>query len=154
VGFCALTGAAAGILAALVLLPASAELAWTRYRRDCDGVRLAEAQATCDALARLQREIARDEVLARRLAWSHLGLVPRNEVSVTGTASSAEPLPGTITPVDYPDPPEPSGWVVASARRVARPATRRGLLVLAGSLVLSAMLMFGPVASARPRRDA
>ena len=152
VGFCALTGAAGAILAGVVLLPAAAELAWTKYQRDCDAVCLAEAQATVDALGRLQQEIASDEVLARRLAWSHLGLVPRNEVSVTGTASSAEPLPGTIPSVDSPDPPKPGGWVIASARRVTRPATRRGLLVLAGSLVLSAMLMFGPgVWPSRPR---
>jgi hypothetical protein len=93
---------------------------------------------------RLIAEAPSDEVLTQRLAWSRLGLYPSRDVVVFDPDLPAAPPPGSISPSPCQPPPPPDTTVQAAAARLESPSRRRGLLVLAGSLLVGAVLLFGP----------
>jgi hypothetical protein len=132
------------IVAAVVLLPPYAKLQRVRHQRDLQATRLEEARRTREAMDRLIRNAPADEVLTRRLAWSRLGLYPVRETVVVDPKLPAAPPPGTLCQVDLPAPPPPDTTLQAAALRLQSPSRRRGLLVLATSLVVGAVLLFGP----------
>jgi hypothetical protein len=57
--------------------------------------------------------------------------------------------PGAVRLARHPRPRPPRGWMVRAAARAADPATRRGLLLLAGAALAAALFLFAP----RERRD-
>jgi len=134
---------ALAIVAAVVLLPPYAKLQQAKYRRSCDALRVAEAQATVEAMDRMLAEAPSDEVLTKRLAWSRLGLYPAGEqvARTTGRGFLLSGAPGTLSVIRYPDPPPPDPWLMSLAEKLNQPARRRGLMVLAGCLAVAAMLL-------------
>jgi hypothetical protein len=143
VGFAVLTGLAMATVAALVLLPAYAQMRIACYERDCDRVTVAELQATAAANARLIADLPTNPVLTKRLAMSQGDLLPDNEVIVP-RARPGRPPPDVIVPVRYARPAPPAGWMIRAAGKVANPPTRRGLLLLATGALLVALFLFAP----------
>ena len=145
VGFSVLMGMAMLILAGVLLLPAYARLQRFRHQRDSDSLRLKEARAAIKAMDRLIQEAPTDEVLTKRLAWSKLGMVPSNEVRVISPSTPSSALvPGALSKIRYDDPSPPNSRLDILAEKLQRPAHRRGLLVLAASMTIAAMLLFAP----------
>ncbi|MBN1554248.1 MAG: hypothetical protein JXA11_05850 [Phycisphaerae bacterium] len=140
--FMGLVGLSVLIVAAVVWLPSIARVRQLEYQRASQENRLKEAQATIAAMERLIAEAPTDEVLTKRLAWSKLGLLPSNEAWPLHTNVPPPPAPGALSPIHYTDPPPPDAPVDRWAKQVQSPAYRRGLLVLAGSLLIAAMLLF------------
>ncbi len=144
-GFSALMGMAMLILAGVLLLPAYARLQRFRHQRNCERLRLKEARATVRAKDRLIEKAPTDEVLTKRLAWSKLGMVPYNEVRAISPSSHPSALvPGALSKIRYDDPPLPNSRLDILAAKLQRPGHRRGLLVLAASMTIAAMLIFAP----------
>ncbi len=144
VGFITMAAAALCIVAAVVLLPPYAKLQRVRHQRDIQATRLEEARRTREAMDRLIQNAAADEVLTRRLAWSRLGLYPARETVVVDPELPPPPPPGTLRQVELPAPPAPDTTLQAASVRLQSPSRRRGLLVLAASLLVGAVLLFGP----------
>ena len=142
-GFVLMLALALAVVAGVVLLPPYAKLQQEKYRRDCDALRVAEAQATVEAMDRMLAEAPSDEVLTKRLAWSRLGLYPAGEqvARTTGRGFLLSGSPGTLSVIRYPDPPPPDPWLMSLAEKLNQPARRRGLMVLAGCLAVAAMLL-------------
>jgi len=135
--------AALAVLAGVVLLEPYARLQKASYRSQCYNLRLDEAKATIAAMDRLRAHGPTNEVLTKRLAWSRLGMYPRNEVVVMNSSLDSEaPRPGCLTPIHYPAPPEPDSWMIRAACLVRTPARRNAMLVLAASMLLAALLLF------------
>ncbi len=144
-GFFALTGSALVIFAGLVLLNPYAKYLQLQYHRDCDSKRIEEARATIAAMDRLLATAPSDEVLTKRLAWSRLGMYPTNEQFPADQAGVGIPAAGTLSTIQYNDPPQPDPWINGLAIKLQEPSRRRGLMVMAGCMLLSAMLMFSPI---------
>ncbi len=145
VGFYAMVTAALAVLAGVVLLEPYARLQKASHRGKCYNLRLDEAKATIAAMDRLRAHGPTNEVLTKRLAWSRLGMYPRNEVVVMNSSpdpDSEAPRPGCLTRIHYPAPPEPDSWMIQAASLVRTPARRNAMLVLAVSMFLAALLLF------------
>lgn len=141
-GFFALTGSALAIMAGLVLLHPYAKFLQVQYNRDCYGIRIEESRATVTAMDRLLAAGPTDEVLTKRLAWSRLGMHPNNELVPPNQSTHDISPAGTLSNIHYEDPPEPDPWISSLALKLQKPSRRRGLVVMTGCLVLSAMLLF------------
>ena len=132
------------IFVAMIWLPPYARLVQTRYLRDCKRADIADHRRQMNALANFNvKYSAGDEVLVKRLAMSHAGLWPDNEIIPAGFRRP-QPLI-TIEPSLRPTQPNP--WLMQAARRMGNPRTRRGLMLLAMGAIGSAWLL-----SARDRR--
>ena len=140
VGFVLSAGTAMGILAAVTLLPAYADILSARYDRDCERYRLAGMEALAVANDRLiaaaQEE---DPVLIRRLAMSQLGYRPPGETLADPNGIGPVQL---ISLPNLAKPAPPSGQFRQTVARLQDPNTRRGLLALAAGAMLTAMLAF------------
>jgi uncharacterized coiled-coil protein SlyX len=141
-GFCGLTGLSLLIVAGVVWLPNVARIRRLEHQRACQELRIKEAEATIAAMQRLIDEAPTNEVLTPRLAWSKLGMLPSNEAWPLHTNVPPPPAPGTLSPIQYTDPPAPDAPIDQWAKKVQAPAFRRGLLVLAGCMFIAAMLLF------------
>lgn len=148
--FAGLVALALLITAGVVLLPAFARIRQLEHQNACQEVRLREARATIAAMDRFLAQAPTDEVLTKRLAWSKLGLLPVNESWPLHTAVPPPPPPGTLSPIRYPDPPAPDAPVDRWAKKVQSPVYRRGLLVLAASMIVAAILLFPASRSRTP----
>lgn len=144
VGFVTMVAASLCIVAAVLLLPSYAKLERVRHQRDIQAVSLEEARRTLAAKDRLIREAPGDEVLTQRLAWSRLGLYPARQTVVVDPDLQPAASPGTLSEVHLPLPPAPDTALQSAAARLETPRRRRGLLVLAATLMLGAVLIFGP----------
>jgi hypothetical protein len=144
VGFSVLTGMSLSLLAAVVLLPAWGRYAVLRYQRDCKARDVREAEMTLAAMDRLLEDVRKDEVLTQRLAWSRLGLCPSGEVRVLPRDRRDETQPGSLSKIRLPDPPGPNGKLLGLARRTNESRRRRGMLALAGGMLIAALLLFTP----------
>lgn len=140
--FLGLVGLAMLILAGVVWLPDIARVRQLDHQRACQELRVREADATVAAMDRLIARTPTDEVLTKRLAWSKLGLLPSNEAWPQHTSVPPPPSPGTLSPIRFSDPPPPNAAIDRWALKVQSPAYRRGLLVLAGCMIVAAMLLF------------
>ncbi|MFA6134955.1 MAG: hypothetical protein WC869_13145 [Phycisphaerae bacterium] len=142
-GFLTLAGLAMVILAALILLPAYAQLQQVVYDRDCQQVAVNENDKTLEAQRRLIEELPDSEVLTKRLAISQGELTPDREVIVPRAGMPTLP-PDVIQPVRYPRPAKPDNLLLTLGTRIEKPSTRRGLLFLAAGALLVAMFLFSP----------
>jgi hypothetical protein len=154
VGFLVLAGASLATLAAVVLLPPRARLAAARYERDVLAARIADERARIEANDRLLAALPDDVVLTRRLAMSDLNALPRrHQVLLQPSDGTAGPPPTvSVEPAPRPDP--PSGWMLSAGCKLARPAYRRGVFLLAVAGLSAAMLLFAPLRSTPSRRTA
>ena len=143
-GFAVPAGVAMAIVAVVVLTPPYARLARARWQRACLSASETEGEALIAAQQRLIDAIPGDEVLTMRLAADRLGLVPANELVVAGAADSPPPRPGIPSIQRHPRPDPPPRWVLRAARRLQRPPLRRGLMLLAGAMLVMAMLLSSP----------
>ncbi len=142
-GFLMLAGAAMGILACVVLVPAYADMAERQYQLERSRADLAEMKSRTAYNDRLIADLPQDPVLIRRLAMSRLNHQPINAVVVAGaSAPSGVSLFATSPP--HPHSATPSRWLMLAATRLRVPGLRRGLSVLAVAAMLAAMLLFCP----------
>jgi len=142
-GFYLLSGIAIVIFAGVFLLPMHARNIELQYRLKCEQINIENARETINALDEFTRAAGDNEILLSRLGTSRIGLYPANEIIVLDTHEGSEnPVSLQVSPPDYPPP--PSGWITRYGKTVSRPATRRGLLVMAACLVIAAMLIFPP----------
>jgi hypothetical protein len=151
IGFVTLAGLALAILAGLVLLPAYAQWSEVVHERDCQKVAVAEHEATVEAQRRLLEALPDNDVLTKRLALSQGELMPGKEVVVQKPGATRS-QPDVIQPIHYQRPPRPDNWLLTLAGKVQKPATRRGLLLLAAGTLLTAMFLFAPP-DRRGRKD-
>jgi hypothetical protein len=152
-GFLLLAGTGVALLAGVVLVPAYARLAAAQHTRD----RLRAAAGDLEArLAAEDRLIADrdDPVLWQRLAWCQMGVAPPRVVVAMDPDAPPQLPPGVIRAAEHPRPNPPPEWLVRAAANLGRPATRRGVTLLAAATLLLAVLLFPPPAEARKARGA
>ena len=151
IGFIALAGMAATILAGVVLLPIYAKLIEARYQRDCLRAGNSDADNLITANQRLLDALDSDEVLAVRLARSQSDWLPYDEaVVVEMTADGRTESPGELVSIDRAArPAKPQGRLMQLAARLESPNRKRGLFLLAAAAMVTAMLMFSGRSSNR-----
>jgi len=141
VGFLLPAAVAVGIMAMVVLLPPYARLQAARYERDCLLARQADAEALIAAQQRLIDALPRDVVLTKRLAQRRLGLRPNDEMIIPAWSAGARepaPIPSIQT---HPLPQPPPRRLMKLASRLGAPRLRRGLMLLAGGLLILSILL-------------
>ena len=142
-GFLLFAGMSMVILAAIVLLPAYASATRTRYRLACDRARIADTKKLIAARERQIAALPGDPVLTKRLAMRQLGLFPSDEIVVFDLDDGQEESDMIHVP-PHPRPSPPSGRLIRTAAKLQSPPMRRGLLLLAGAAIATAMFLFGP----------
>jgi len=125
VGYVILAGLAMAIIASLVLLPAYADAIRAEHELAVKRAEVAHNRRVIAAGERLNKVILHDRVLNERLVR---GTIRRGLLQ--------------IPKVNYP--PEPNGWLLGVANRVARLKTRRGLAFAALVAMVGAMFLFAP----------
>ncbi len=150
VGFMLLAGPALAIIAGIVLLPAYKSMKTTQYERDCRRSANAQYKEYLDAVNRQIAEAPEDEQFTLRLRMEQGRLMPPGEVAIEVPNDPGEHPPGTIYAAPSTKPAPPSGLLLTMADRVADPATRRGLLLLAAVAMLAALFLFAPPEKYQP----
>jgi len=125
VGFIVLAGLGMAILAALVLMPAWANVVRAEHDLTVKRANIEHSRKIVAAGARLNNAIPHDRVVNERLVK---GTVRQDLIH--------------NPPVEYP--PEPSGWRLELADKLAQPKTRRGLSFVAYVALAGAMFLFIP----------
>ena len=129
------------MFAGLALIPQYATLKYRQYQRDCKLVRLEEARTQTEGLRLLVQDLPNDETLAKRMLFSHLGMVPVNQEIYTDISDDPAPDPGTIAQVHLPDPPRPDNWALRKADQLKIPQKRRGYMLMTGLFFFSAFML-------------
>jgi len=142
VGFCAAAGLAMAIFGCVLLLPECARLAKARYHLARQQAINAELAELVRANERLIANLPDDPVLTKRLAMNQLGLWPEDEVVVPAVQRMQRPPPAVVLIRRRVRPQPPSGWLLDAARRVSKPGTKRGLLLLAALALFAAIWVF------------
>ena len=142
VGFLLLSLSALGILGAVVLLPEYTLLKNEQYRRDCEAAAVQDLQSLIKANGRLAAAIRDDAVEIGRLAMSICDYVPTNETVIPIHSRISPSTPGIVKINPAPRPPKPNDALIRLSARVENPATRRGLCLIAGGLILAAMFLY------------
>ena len=142
VGFCLLAGAALAIFAAATLLPEYARVLHADYELARQEAVNADLKALIEANDRLIAALPDNPVLAKRLAMNQFGLWPENEVVMVSDDGIRPAPPGTALTKPHPRPDPPDERLLAVVRRLTRPRTRRGLLLLAAAAMLAALFLF------------
>lgn len=132
------------MLATVVLLPAYTRLVMLRHHRDVLEVKCDNAAAQAAVNDRLIPATADDEVFTKRLAMSRLGLFPADEVVVVSRNEPHRPPPYVVAAPQPPLPVAPADWLMRSGKKLASPATRGGLMLLAGVAMFAAFFLFTP----------
>jgi hypothetical protein len=122
------------IIAAVVLMPAWAGVVRAEYETSVKRLYIEHGRKTSDATARLINAIPHDPVVNERLIK---GTVRRNLIHTP--------------PVE--NPPEPSGWMLELADKLAQRKTRRGLFFVACVSLAGAMFLFAPPSIRRASRS-
>ena len=145
-GFVLMCGVGMGILAATVLLPSYGKLLEVKHRNECDALRVKEAEGKIAAEDRRCDAIGSDELLTRRLAWSTMGLKSNDEIVVKSQKQDPGKrfTPVSLAAISYDDPPAPDRRIMHLAAKLQQPQTRCGMLMLAGLMIISAVLLFRP----------
>jgi hypothetical protein len=141
VGFLLLSLAAVGILGAVVLLPEYTRLKNDEYRRDCEAATVKDLQSLIKVHGRFFADVPQDPVELSRLAMSICSYVPTSE-TVIPIRSRLPSTPGMVKINPAPRPPKPDDVLIRYSARVENPATRRGLCLIAGGLMLAAMFLY------------
>jgi hypothetical protein len=141
-GFVILAGTAMAILAGVVLLPVYTHNMELEHRLKCQKMKMQGDKDTIAAMDRLIEEMKEDEILISRLGRSRIGLFPNNEVVVldSGKRGEIDPTRLKIEPIEYPV--FPDNQAIGLGRRLESLPLRRGLLVMAAAMMVSAMLIF------------
>jgi hypothetical protein len=134
VGFIVLSGLAMVIIAAIVLMPAWASTIRAEYERDTKHANIEHSRKIVATGARLNDAIPHDRVINERLVK---GTVRQDLIHAPAVAY----------------PPEPSGWMLGLADKLARPKTRRGLFFVACVALAGAMFLFAPPIVKRASRS-
>jgi hypothetical protein len=153
VTFCLLVGMATVIFGAVLLLPEYARLQQARYQLARQKANLADLQSLIKGNDRLIAALPENAVLTKRLAMNELGLWPEDEVVVINAHGPRLQSPAMVVTKAAPRPEPPVGWVMNAANRVAKPPTRRGLLLLAALGLVAAVILF-PGAGEKKRKSA
>ena len=153
-GFATFSLAAVALLAAVVLLPAYADLRDARHQRELSACRNADLQAQYDAGELVIEAAQTDPTFMKRLAISQGEFIPSGQQIVHMPHDSSAVRPDVITPPPAPRPASPPAWIRHASGRVSRPDTRRGLLLMAGGLLVVAGLVFAGRFSDEPDADA
>ncbi len=147
IGFIAVAGMALTILAAVVILPAYRQrsLAWADRHRLAQQARLNER--LIDYNERLIEAIKTDPVLTQKLLMEQQNYRRPSQRAIPIAEAPLDPsvprlLAAQVAQSAQP-PPAPSQRLDQLAQRVQDPATRRGLLLLAGLLISAAMIFLG-----------
>jgi hypothetical protein len=140
--FCLLAAAAAALFGAVLWLPEYADLEKARYQLALQQASNAKLSAVIEGNDRYIAEVPKDAVLAKRLAMNQLGYWPQDEIVVVSEAGPGRHSPATVVVADQPEPAPPSGWVMASAQRIADPDTKRNLILLSIAGMAGAVLLF------------
>ncbi|MCP4379767.1 MAG: hypothetical protein GY794_26825 [bacterium] len=139
-GFIVLAGLAMIIIAAIVLMPAWASTIRTEHKRDDRFAGDGHVRKIIDARNRCKDDLPHNVTLNERY---FKGMIRQDPVH-------APPLAHL---------PEPSGWALDLADKLARPKTRRGLFFVACVALAGAMFLFAPPApqvvkpASRSRRE-
>lgn len=152
VGFLAAAGTAVALIAAIVLVPALARLAQARYERGCQEALTADLEALAKAQERMIEALPEDETLAIRLLISQEDVTPSDREPYELPSLGPSKAPDLIEAVRHPRPAPPPDWLVHLDRRLKKPATRRGLLLLAVGALVAALFLFAPPEKYRRRR--
>ena len=144
VGFTVMASAAVAVISTVVLLPPHAQLVRAQYQRDCLRARTKDLEALSDAHDRLIAALPTDRVLTMRLAISHEALRPRDGSPLRIPGAGPASPPGLVRAVRHPRPAPPSDWLMRLDAKFQRPATRRGLLLLAVGALVLALFLFAP----------
>jgi hypothetical protein len=143
VAFAAFAGSALAILAAVVLLPAYAQLQQSEYELACLRTDVAHGEAWIAANERLIADLPGDAVVTRRLARSQLRWLPNDElVAVRDESHPPQPLELVSVP-DQPRPAPPAGMLFSLASAVEPRSARLFLLACAAALMFAGMLVGG-----------
>ena len=139
------TGLGLAIIAGLVLAPSYQQLKELEYQRSCQNIELQEAKLMLNGYKSLVKDILSDETLNRRLAYTHLGMLPGDQDILT--SFNREPIknPASIPQVKLPLPQRPKGLLVDLANFFNNPEKKVGLFILAGAIILGSLLLFTPV---------
>jgi hypothetical protein len=174
VGFALLALPSVGILAAVVLLPEYAAWRNEQYQRDLVAAQTADLRSLKEAQERMLAAAYEDVTFIKRLAMWNCNLWPTNEQVLDLTPPGARSAggrsagardndsapPGIIVGEQHPRPTVPDDPFIRAAAKIAdSPAKdnaplRRGLLIVAGGLMLFAVLLFAPAPKRSPLRHA
>lgn len=124
-GFLILVGLAEAIIAAVVLMPAWANVVRAEYDLVVKRAEIEHSRKIVAAGARLNNAIPFDRVVNERLVK---GTVRQDLIHTP--------------PVEYP--PAPGGWMLEFADKLAQRKTRRGLFFVACVAMAGAMFLFAP----------
>ena len=133
-GFVVLAGLGMAIIAALVLMPAWANVVRAEHDLAVKRANIEHSRKIVAAGARLNNAIPHDRVVNERLVK---GTVRQDLIHTP--------------PVKYP--PEPNGWLLGLADKLAQPKTRRGLFFVACVALAGAMFLFAPPSIRRASRS-
>jgi hypothetical protein len=150
-GFTIVAGLALAIFAAAVLLPAWHRRELARTQRDELAARVWTYDQLVDYKQRIIDTIKSDPLQTQRLLMLQQNYRRPGDVAVAMENAPVElpPLVQLAARAPTVQPPSPS--LLHLAERLEDPRTRRGLMLLAGILMVGAMLLFLPP-SARPTR--
>ena len=153
VAFVFLATAAVALVAATLLLPAWAEHLVVRHEAETLAARNADLRARIAAGEHMATAAQTDSVFIERLALSQGEFEPIGQRAIGPDNGAPLPPPDMV---DYavatrPDP--PPAWVLRAGRKLQRPRTQRGFLVLAGGILLTAGLMFSPAGQQPPGKS-
>ena len=143
-GFVLLAGAAVALIGLTVLLPAYAEYAEIRHEHRTVAAANADLENRLAAGNRMIRAAHTDTTFIRRLALSQGEFAPVGYQVEQGSQETPTAPPDVLHCPRAARPSPPPAWVGQAAAKLSRPETRRGMLLLAGGILLTSALMFSP----------
>lgn len=143
VAFVFLTLAAVALVGATMLVPAWANRLVALHEKELAAAYNADLHAQLAAGDRMIEALQTDPLLIERVAVSHNEFEPINQRMIIPEGIPLPP-PDTVYFRPAPRPARPPEWVLRAGQKLDRPKTRRGLLVLAGGILLTAGFMLSP----------
>ncbi|MBT3278479.1 MAG: hypothetical protein HN909_03890 [Phycisphaerales bacterium] len=131
-------GLALGILAMMVLVPLWAQVIRSEHYRDCQQLRVQEAERMVKAWARLCKSAETDVVLNQRVAGGKLGLDASDEEILLPRDGRVKTIPAMPAPIRLPDPSMPHLRVRNLSDRLTQPSFRRGAMAIMVTLAVLA----------------
>ncbi|NLF32484.1 MAG: hypothetical protein GX591_16535 [Planctomycetes bacterium] len=143
-GFTIVAGMAFALLATVVVLPAWARLDQARADRDALAFQTAAYDRLVDYRTELIESVKTDPLQTERLLMEQRNYTRPGEAAYAIDDAPADPPVLDAIKAQLPAPRPASATLATLSRRVQRPATRRGLLLLSGLLLVLATVMFLP----------
>ncbi len=130
------------VFGAVLLLPEYARLQHAKHQLARQKATIADLKSLIAGNGRLIQALPENAVLTKRLAMNELGLWPEDEVVVLNGQGPRRQSPASVVTKAAPRPAVPVGWIMDAAKRVSKPPTRRGLLLLTVLGVIGAVILF------------